>query len=305
MTRKTQPLTTSIGPMLGLSALTFVLGLGAGSLLASHAPDATPTAVDALEADAHTDDNSTAPGPAATAALVAPAAVAASDAVSTPADPDPQLLARVERLSEGWGRMEAELADLRARLAQLERRPAAPTAAGETERLRPRSPEQQREALLRAGVRMDLAEDILWRRSQLALERLELRDQAIREGWIGSERFRDEIRRLNGQQVSLRDELDPQSYDRYLFETGQNNRVRVDSVIAGSLGEEVGLQPGDLIEAYDEQPVFDPRELRRATTAGERGELVPVRVRRNNQALDLWLPRGPIGIQLETDRIAP
>ncbi|TVQ91206.1 MAG: PDZ domain-containing protein [Chromatiaceae bacterium] len=305
MTRKTQPLLVPIS----LSALTFAIGLGTGSLLASHPSDGPAGA--ATAPDPSRDPPATATPAAGTAALVGAAQPTASSATdpATTANPDPELLARVEHLSEGWGRMEAELAELRARLAVLERRPSpVETAASEAERrraLRPRTPEQQRDALLRAGVRLQQAEDILWRRSQLALERLELRDQAIREGWIGSEQFREEMRRISGQQVSLRDELDPNIYDRYLFETGQDNRVRIDSVIAGSLGEDIGLMPGDLVEAYNEQPIFDPGELRTATTVGERGELVPVRIRRNNQPLELWLPRGPIGIRLDTDRIAP
>ena len=103
----------------------------------------------------------------------------------------------------------------------------------------------------------------------------------------------------------MRDEIGVDVYDRYLFETGQDNRVLVDSVIPGSAGEGSGMLPGDVIERYGEQPVYDFRDLRTATSDGERGELVPVTVRRGRELVELLLPRGPIGIGLDATRIDP
>lgn len=228
------------------------------------------------------------------------------------ADDRAQLLARVEELSQGWGRIQAQLAALQNRVATLERQPlqanqvSATGADGEAAGAdRPRTPQEQRDALVRAGVDAATAENILWRRSEAELGRLELRDQALREGWLGTDRYRDELRKLNENRVSLRDEIGADNYDRYLYGTGESNRVRVDSVIAGSAGDQNGLLPGDIIEYYGDQPIFDFRDLRDATSAGSRAELVPVQVRRGNQIVEVWLPRGPIGIRMDAARIDP
>ena len=83
------------------------------------------------------------------------------------------------------------------------------------------------------------------------LERLELRDQAIREGWFRSERYFDELQALQGQNVKLRDEIGDQAYDSYLYQVGANNRVTVTSIIPGSAAELAGIQSGDVVEAYE------------------------------------------------------
>ena len=216
------------------------------------------------------------------------------------------LSSRVDDISAGWGRMQADLADLRQRIAQLEQRTSNADRTSNVNQneavrraQRPRTQQEQREALLRAGVTKQIADDIVWRRAEVSLERLELRDQATREGWFNTQRYREELRKVNEQRVSIRDEIGVDAYDRYLFETGQNNRVLVESVIPGSAGEISGLLPGDVIETYDALPMFDFRDLRSATSDGERGELVPVTVRRGDQQVELWLQRGPIGIGLD------
>jgi S1-C subfamily serine protease len=105
--------------------------------------------------------------------------------------------------------------------------------------------------------------------------------------------------------VSLRDEVGTDVYDRCLFETGEDNRILVDSVIPGSAGDESGLLPGDVIERYGDEPIFGFGDLRGATTEGEPGELVPVQVRRSGGMVELWLPRGPLGIRLDSTRVEP
>jgi hypothetical protein len=218
------------------------------------------------------------------------------------------LLARIDSLTAAWGRLDAQLAEIRQRIGAIERRQVDASAdeeASEPRARRPGTAEEQRDALLRAGVASDVADEILWRRAQTSLEQLELRDQAIREGWMNSDRYREELRRINAERVSMRDEIGADAYDRYLYETGRNNRVRVESLIPGSAGEASGLEPGDVIERYSDRSVLNVRDLRSATSEGERGELVPVMVRRGDERLEIWLPRGPIGIGLEATRLDP
>nr|WP_280818859.1 PDZ domain-containing protein [Thiorhodococcus minor] len=203
--------------------------------------------------------------------------------------------------------MQAELAELHQRVGQLEQRPAVAANDGPEERRAAlaRTTEQQRDALVKAGVAVDVAEDILWRRAQVSLERLYTRDRAAREGWLNTDRYQEELSRINEQRVSLRDEVGTEVYDRYLFETGEDNRILVDSVIPGSAGDESGMLPGDVIERYGDEPILGFRDLRGATTEGEPGELVPVQVRRAGGMVELLLPRGPIGIRLDSTRVEP
>ncbi|MGB5833103.1 MAG: PDZ domain-containing protein [Thiohalocapsa sp.] len=296
------------------SAATFAVGLLTGALVFSQSP---PTASDEPNSSAPKsvlpEDNASNMAPETRIAVVGE--IEDADAGLEPG-PDRErtppevevLLARIDDISNGWGRMQAELAQLRQRIGQLEQQGSEPQATdggADSRPSRPRTQEEQRDALLRAGVRADLAEDILWRRAQVSLEELDLRDQAAREGWLNTNRFRDEMRKINEQRVSIRDEIGVDAYDSYLFQTGQNNRVLVDSVIPGSAGEDSGMLPGDVIERYGELPVYDFRDLRDATSDGERDELVPVIVRRSGERVELLLPRGPIGIGLDATRLDP
>jgi hypothetical protein len=292
-----------------IPTLTFLMGLTTGALVFSAPQEGGPPAP-AAEPETATptalsvDTGEPAPPPAAEAE---PPVEAPAEPEPAAVEPPPALVSRIDDLTDGWGRMQAELADLRQRVATLEQRPLqnAGAAAESARAALARTPEQQRDALVRAGVAPEVAEDILWRRAQVSLDRLELRDQASREGWLNTDQYREELRRINAQRVSLRDAVGDDAYDRYLYETGEDNRIRVDSVIPGSAGEQNGLLPGDVIERYGEAPIFNYRDLRGATSAGQRGELVPVQVRRGEEMVEILLPRGPIGIRLDSTRADP
>jgi C-terminal processing protease CtpA/Prc len=152
----------------------------------------------------------------------------------------------------------------------------------------------------------DLAADFVWRQDRNELDRLELRDLAIREGWYRSERYRQELRRLRKEAPDLRAEVGDEIYDRYLFASGRDNRVHVTSVISDSPADAAGIRPGDIVETYGGERIFNQAELRGATTDGELGELVPLQLRRANGArVQVWLPRGPLGIRMGLTHLDP
>lgn len=167
------------------------------------------------------------------------------------------------------------------------------------------TPENRQEALIDSGVEPDLAADIVWRQSQRALERLEMQDLARREGWFGSDRYFDELSKLETSAVGLHEEIGDAAYDRYLYSMGKSNRVMVDSVIQGSPAEQAGLVTGDIIISYADERLFGWSELRQATASGERGETVMVRVLRGQDMVDFFMPRGPLGVRLDTTIMAP
>jgi len=155
------------------------------------------------------------------------------------------------------------------------------------------------------GVSPETASEIVRRQGELEMKRLELRDRAAREDYLGSEQFFDELRELNADTPDLRQEIGDSGYDRYLFSTGQDNRVAVSSVISGSPAEQAGVKPGDVILSYDGSRIFDSSELQGATRSGERDTPVSIQIRRGQESIAVSLPRGPMGVRLDTTREDP
>lgn len=160
-------------------------------------------------------------------------------------------------------------------------------------------------SLVKAGINEELAADIVRRRNEIDMSILELRDRASRDGYLNTARFTREMNELRQQDTSLREDIGDDYYDSYLFASGQSNRIRVASVMMGSQAEMSGMKDGDMILNYDNKRMFSWKELQDATSLGERDEYVNVTVLRNGQPLNLWIPRGPLGIRLGTARVKP
>lgn len=156
--------------------------------------------------------------------------------------------------------------------------------------------------LIRAGIDQWLAEDIVQRIDTSALKKLELRHKATRQGYLGTQRFREESKLLD---VSIQKEVGDDNFDRYLFASGQTNRVAVNSVMTGSAAEQAGVVNGDLILSYDQHRLFNVRELVTATTEGNRYEWIDIIVERDGSVLTLSIPRGPLGVRLIPTRVNP
>lgn len=163
----------------------------------------------------------------------------------------------------------------------------------------------KKDNLLKAGLSEAVAEDIIRRRSELELRKLELHDRATREGYLGTVRYVNEITALMSEDISLREELGDDAYDRYLYANNRTNRVKALSVIQGSEAEKAGMKDGDIIVSYGTLRVFEWNELKQETSKGTLGEYVTVDVLRNGQLMSLYLPRGPLGVRLGTARVEP
>ena len=299
----------------------FILGLTVGRLSLGQAPDpksqVTPssgTAREEISALAITPGGSATTGEAAPApdertpigdwainqngdAAFAPGA----DQAQAPDSFGDGLQALVSRLEARVGKLERKLAKLE---SEQDERPEEASTARERAQATATAADR-RVALVSAGVPEPTADDIVWRQSALDLERLELQDQAIREGWHRTERYYQELRELNQDAVNFRAEIGDEAYDRYLYQTGEDNRVRVASVIPGSEAELAGLAPGDIIESYGDGRIFNFTDLRNSTATGERGELVPVVIQRGDMYIEAMVPRGPLGVRIEADALPP
>ncbi len=160
-------------------------------------------------------------------------------------------------------------------------------------------------AFLEAGFSADRAIELDERYADLALRRLYLRDQALREGWLSEPRFGEERTKLNNEEEAIASELGEATYDRYLYATGQPNRVSVTSVIRQSPAEASGIEDGDVIYRYAGSRVYDSFDLRNATSDGEFGVLVAVEILRGDSLVEFYIPRGPLGVQLQSDSVKP
>jgi len=161
------------------------------------------------------------------------------------------------------------------------------------------------DTLVSVGIDLQTAQALQSRQDEYQLARLELFDQAEREGWIDSEQFSDRLNQLNERRPDLREELGDAAYDRYLFEAGRSNRVVIASIIPGSAAAIAGLEPGDLVISYADRRVFSTNDLQRATRSGVRGESVSVNIDRQGQSLFFELQRGPLGVTLRQDQRNP
>ena len=159
--------------------------------------------------------------------------------------------------------------------------------------------------LIKAGIDPALAADIVRRKNLVEMKKLELSDRASRDGYLGTSQYMRELDELNQQDFSIREEIGEEAYDAYLYASGQANRVRATSVMLGSPAEQAGMRDGDLILSYGDQQLFDWGELKSATTEGERGEYVNVTIMRNGELMNLWVPRGPLGVRLGSMRVKP
>ncbi len=159
--------------------------------------------------------------------------------------------------------------------------------------------------LIRGGIDPSIAEDIVRRKNKIELERLELQDRARREDYLDTERYFDELEAINSQDISLREELGDQQYDEYLFNSKQNNRIKITSVMLGSVAEQAGIEAGDVVLSYDSQRMYTWQELKDATAEGQLGEYVSISMSRSGEIFSFTVPRGPLGVQLGATRLIP
>ena len=221
----------------------------------------------------------------------------------------------LQLMSARWAQQGSMITQLDKRISELEQQLVSLKSGGlteedtlsnnELEALPVATPEDRRIALLAAGVTQTIADEIVSRQSELELERLELQDQAMREGWYRTDRYFEDLTGLNSETVDLRAEIGEQAYDEYLYQTGEFNRVQVTSVIQGSAAELSGLQPGDIVETYGNETVYGYSDLRSATANGERDEPVPVLIRRGDTFIETEIPRGPMGVRVEALTVPP
>jgi hypothetical protein len=209
---------------------------------------------------------------------------------------------RLAVMEQQLGQLEEQVGEFNARLDPEALANAALLQS--IEELEPAQPMDERQRALQrfveAGFTPARAEELKAEQDRLALERLFLRDQARREGWLGTERYRDEMQRVEASFERLRSDLGDDDFDRYLYATGRPNRVVVRDTLTGGPGAQAGLRPGDSIISYDGERVFNTRTLVNETQGGSFGSPTPIEIERDGERMVLYLPRGPLGINMRS-----
>ncbi|HEX2484707.1 MAG TPA: PDZ domain-containing protein [Myxococcota bacterium] len=136
------------------------------------------------------------------------------------------------------------------------------------------------------------------------LERLDVRDRAKRERWP-EERLAGELAVLDERLSAVRRERGDPTWDWLLYSTGRPNRVVVQSVLGRSAAEAAGLEPGDVVYAYDGARLFHPEELVGSTRGGRLNERVELEVERAGQRVRVGVPRGPLGVKVAGLNVRP
>jgi C-terminal processing protease CtpA/Prc len=224
----------------------------------------------------------------------------------------------IKSLQKSLSQEERQRHNLQKRVTQLERKlkklqlitktieDEEPVPEKETEVSEEAEEELDRETrLVAAGLEPQQAKTIMQFLDDIEMERLYLHDQATREGWLGTPRYRQENMILNEREEELSLELGDADYDRYLYGTGQPNRVIIQSVIEGSPAQEVGIQSQDIAYSYDGNRLYNIRDLITATTEGIPNESVLLEVIRDGNIYEFYLPRGPLGVRVTSESLKP
>lgn len=153
------------------------------------------------------------------------------------------------------------------------------------------SQEGRVERLVTRGIEHSLATWIVRREEELQMEALTARYEAGQRG-SPADFYRDQLSPSN----ILRDELGDENYERYLAANGRPTSVAVSSVLGSSPAQAAGMKAGDVIVRYDGNRVFSMTDINLTSMKGQAGESVAVDILRDGIAMQVVIPRGPLGI---------
>lgn len=151
--------------------------------------------------------------------------------------------------------------------------------------------DQRRTALLAAGFSPSRADWIIQRESELRMEAMQSRYEAMRSGEPMNMGYE-----FANPDSALRNEIGDAQYETYLQASGRSTAVGVGTVFDSSPAQTAGLLAGDEITHYDGARIFNTFDLTRQTMEGDAGESVVVNITRDGIPMQVVIPRGPLGI---------
>lgn len=194
---------------------------------------------------------------------------------------DEMLMLREEIEERRADPVEAEEQDVAAREARREAFMSRRFGNGPTQ--------GQLDRLIEAGFAPDQAAWIVQREAEVQMEMLQARYEAMR----GQDNPRFFGSAFDAQ---LRNELGEVDYERYLAANGRATSISIGNVIPNSPAQQAGLQPGDKIVRYDGERVFSMMDVAGHIMQNEAEGNVVVDIERGGVAMQLVIPRGPLGV---------
>ena len=204
--------------------------------------------------------------------------------------------------------LEGQLADEESLRQELERQLAAQSSNDGYDfehRKVAEAPESLGESLAQLGLSDGVIDQIRYKVGQNRMTLLATRDRAAREGWIHTPEYAATITELADPSSDIRSELGDEVYDSYLYATNKPNRVQVTSVYPDSAAESGGVQFGDTVIRYGSENIYSMNDLISATVNGRSGESVLVELQRDGESVFIVVPRGPLGILMDDQRVRP
>lgn len=152
-------------------------------------------------------------------------------------------------------------------------------------------PQRRVTALTDGGFSIDRAAWIVQRESELRMEAMQARYDALR-----SDEVPGPDSTALAPELKLRQEIGDAEYEQYLAAQNRPTAVNVRNVMSASPAMSAGLQPGDQITHYGGERVFSTFDLTRQTMQGEPGANVVVNIVRDGVPMQVVMQRGPLGI---------
>ena len=126
---------------------------------------------------------------------------------------------------------------------------------------------------------------------------LSLRHNATREGWLFSGRFRQAMVDMTDHFVNA---IGIENYRQLISVNGETTNVVVDAVLPQTTAASNGIQANDVIVEYAGNAIYSSESLITASAKGSTDDTVLVRLLRDDQPVELYIPAGPVGIRTAT-----
>lgn len=150
---------------------------------------------------------------------------------------------------------------------------------------------QETEQLLAAGFSMERIEWIRQRSDELRVEV----ERKVHEGTGGPMALAYSI----DQDLDLKNEIGEEEYDRYRQALGRPVGVGIEKVLPTSSAEVGGVKAGDQVITYAGKRVYNQPMLNHAMAESRSSGSVLIGVIRDGQRIQLVVPEGPLGVQVE------